>query len=82
MEQIDWSVVTPVFVCVGNHQALTIEQMVNNLERRHMELVVRQEDDMMLGLDESQYDARATTQELERRLRGRDGLYRRRKLGN
>ncbi len=66
---------TPVFV-------LTIEQMVNNLERRHMELVVRQEDDMMLGLDESQYDASATTQELERRLRGRDGLYRRRKLGN
>ncbi len=81
MEQIDWSVVTPVFVCVGNHQALTIEQMVNNLER-HMALVVREADDMMLGLDESQYDASATTQELERRLRGRDGLYRRRKLGN
>ena len=30
-----------------------------------MELV-RQADDMMLGLDESQYDASATTQELER----------------
>ena len=71
---IDWD--------IGSYElcGVILQQMVNSLER-HMGACMRQADDSMLGLDESQCTARATIQELGRRLRGRDRLDRRRKFG-